>query len=73
MTPVSLRNSASPKSYHNLPARGSCAVFVVFRQISVKQKPHRAHTTFDLEHYLFPLTVFDTTCKGQDSGKITVA
>ena len=48
------------KSIEYLPlnfAHGSCEIFVVFRQISVKQKFHRAHSTFDLERYLFPLTI----------------
>ena len=33
----------NPKSYHNLPAHGSCPIFVVFGKIIVKQKSDRAH------------------------------
>lgn len=67
------RTGNTPKSYHNLPAHGSCAVFVVFRQISVKQKPHRAHTTFDLEHCFFLLSIFDTIDNAQDFGQNTLS
>ena len=36
----------------------------MFRQISVKQKFHRAHTTFDLEHHPFVLTITGTIHSG---------
>jgi hypothetical protein len=38
-----------PKNF----AHGSCAVFVVFGKISVKQKQHRAQPTVDLDFPLF--------------------
>lgn len=57
---IFLANNSVPKSYHNLSALGSCAVFVVFRKISVKQKQHRAQLTFDLEYLLYHLAIFDT-------------
>ena len=56
--------ATNPKSYHNLSALGSCAVFVVFRKISVKQKPHRAHTTFDLEQFFLTcIAIYLKLCK----------
>ena len=45
----------------------------MFRQISVKQKFHRAHATFDLERYLFLLSIPGITDSIQDIGQKTLA
>lgn len=56
---------AGPKSLPKNFALGFCPIFVVFRQINVKQKSDRAQPTFDLGFSLFR-TILETPYKYQD-------
>ena len=63
---VLIKNILVPNLTKNLTAHGSYGIFVVFRQISVKRKFHRAHPTFDLGHYPALLTRLENLCRLRD-------
>jgi len=50
--PTILRLDITPKSYHNLSARVSGWISLVFGLIIVKKKSNWAHTTFNLVYSL---------------------